>query len=122
MKGTILLSYDENTKQIEEEEKSKFLKNLLEQMGVPVEEFWTGGDTLSSDQRIKLRSILSTYGIQVIDDLDGHLQVYVQQELMGEWFKSTYKLKKDLRQIDPKKRLYIEMEISYWTIFEEKQE
>jgi hypothetical protein len=122
MKGTILLNYDENTKQIEEEEKSKFLKNLLDLMGVPTEEFWTGGDSLSIDQRIKLRSILATYSIQVIDDLDGHMQVYVDKELVGEWFKSQYRLKKDLRELDPKKQLYIEMEVSYWTIFEEQQE
>ena len=32
MKGTILLNYNENTHQVEEEEKSRFLKTLLEQM------------------------------------------------------------------------------------------
>jgi hypothetical protein len=41
MKGTILLDSNENTQQIEEEEKYRFLKNLLEEMGVPINEFWT---------------------------------------------------------------------------------
>lgn len=124
MKGTILLNYDDNTKQVEEEEKSKFLRSLLEQMGVPVEEFWstTTDKPLSVNQRIKLRSILTTYGIQVIDDLDGHLQIYVEGELVGEWFKCEYKLKKDLRQIDPRKQLYLEMLVNFWTIFEESQD
>jgi hypothetical protein len=121
MQGTILLNYNENVKQVEEEEKTRFLRGLLEQMGVPVEEFWTTDTSLSIDQRIKLRNILATYGIQVIDDLDGHMQVYVDKELVGEWFKSTYKLKRDLRELDPKKQLYMEMTINFWTIFEQQE-
>ncbi len=122
MQGTILLNYNENVKQIEEEEKLSFLRNLLEQMGVTVDDFWTTGTSLSIDQRVKLRTILATYGIQVIDDLDGHMQVYVERELVGEWFKSTYKLKRDLRELDPKKQLYMEMTINFWTIFEEQEQ
>lgn len=122
MKGTILLDYNENTKQIEEEEKYRFLRNLLEQMGVPIEEFWTTDTLLSIDQRIKLRGILATYGIQVIDDLDGHMQVYVEGELAGEWHKCSYKIKRDLRQIDPRKQLYLEMEVNCWSLFEEQEQ
>jgi len=121
MKGTLLLNYDENTKAVEEEERTRFLHSLLEQMGIPVNEFWTGELNLSVDQRIKLRNILATYSVQVIEDLDGHMQVYVENELVGEWHKCSYKLKKDLRQIDPKKRVYLEMEINYWSIFEEQE-
>jgi hypothetical protein len=122
MQGTLLLNYDENTRQVEEEEKHKFLHSLLSQMGVPVEEFWNGDSNLSVPQKIKLRNILATYNIQAIDDLDGHMQVYVENELVGEWHKCTYKLKQDLRQLDPKKRLYLEMAIDYWSIFEEESE
>ncbi len=122
MKGTLLLNYDENTRQVEEEEKNRFLYSLLDQMGVPVNEFWDGNTTLSIPQRIKLRNILATYNIQVLDDLDGHMQIYVENELVGEWHKCTYKLKKDLRQLDPKKRIYMEMAINYWSIFEEESE
>lgn len=121
MQGTILLNYNENVKQVEEEEKSRFLRNLLEHMGVEIYDFWTSETVLSIEQRIKLRSILATYGIQVIDDLDGHMQIYVERELVGEWFKSTYKLKRDLRELDPKKQLYMEMTINFWSIFEEQE-
>jgi hypothetical protein len=47
--------------------------------------------------------------------------VYIDNELVGEWHKCTYKLKKDLRQLDPKKRIYLEMQIDYWSIFEEQE-
>lgn len=122
MKATLLLNHDENTKQVEEEEKTRFLRNLLQESGVPIQEFWNSDGPLTVDQRIKLRKILSTYDIQVIDDLDGHMQVYVGGEIIGEWHKCTYKLKRDLRQMDPRKQLYLEMEVNCWTLFEEKEQ
>lgn len=126
MKATILLNHNENTHQVEEEEKTRFLKSILEQMGVPIQEFWTSDGPLSVDQRIKLRGILITYGIQVIDDMDGHMQIWVssdgENELCAEWFKSTYKLKRDLRVLDPRKQLYLEMEVNCWSLFDEANE
>jgi hypothetical protein len=121
MKGTILLNYDANVSEESEQERNRFLKGLLDQMGVPVSDFWTSDGLLSIDQKIKLRQILSTYDVQVIDDLDGHMQVYVDNELVGEWHKCSYKLKKDLRQRDPKKQLFIEMEVNCWSLFEESE-
>ena len=121
MNGTILLDYNENTKQVEDEEKTRFLRTLLEQMGVPISDFWIE-DSLTIENRIKLRNVLTTFGVQVIDDLDGHLQVYVEGEKVGEWNKCTYKLKRDLKQLDPKKQLYLEMEVNCWTIFEQQEQ
>lgn len=121
MKGTILLNYNENTRQVEIEEKNRFLKNLLEQMGIPIDTFWLNDNSLSVEQKIKLRNLLINYSIQVIDDLDGHLSIYVEGELIGEWHKCTYKLKRDLSQIDPRKQLYLEMQINCWSLFEEQE-
>lgn len=122
MKGTILLNYNDNTKQVEDEEKMRFLRGLLEQMGVPIQEIWATDEPLSTMQRIKLRGILATYNVQVIDDLDGHMQIYVEGEKVAEWLKCTYKLKRDLRQIDPRKQLYLEMEVNCWSLFEEEEQ
>jgi hypothetical protein len=122
MQGTILLNYDENTRRVEEEEKSKFLRSVLDEMGVPVSEFWTSDAPLTINQKIKLREILGAYSIQVIDDLDGHMQIYVEGELIGEWNKCTYKLKRDLQQLDPRKQLYLEMKIDCWSLFDEAAE
>lgn len=121
MQGTILLNYNENTKQVEEEEKNNFLRSVLESMGVPITDFWHTTHPLSISQKIKLREVLGTYNIQVIDDLDGHMQIYVERELVGEWNKCTYKIKRDLRQLDPKKQLYLEMTISCWSLFDEEK-
>ncbi len=121
MKGTILLNKDENYRLVEEEEKSRFLRNLLEQMGVPITDVWGDDLSLTVEQRIKVLNILRTYSIRVLDDQDGHMQVYVEGELVGEWNKCTYKLKKDYSELDPKRRLYLEMEVNCWTLFEEEE-
>ena len=126
MKGTILLNYSENTKQVEKEEESRFLKSVLEPMGIPLD-FWTNDGVLSVNQKIKLREVLHNFRIQIIDDLDSHIQVYFTDDegethLIGEWHKPTYKLKRDLSQLDPKKQLYLEMEINCWTMAEDLQQ
>lgn len=122
MQGTILLNYNENTRHVEEEEKNRFLRSLLEQMGISLDSFWSDETALSVEQRIKLRQLFIVYSIQVIDDLDGNMKVYVERELIAEWHKCTYKLKRDMSQLDPKKQLYLEMSIDYWSLFEEQKE
>lgn len=126
MKGTILLNHNENFRIVEDEEKQRFLRDLLSQMGVPISDFWNDETSLTVDQKIKLRSVLTTFRVQVIDDMDGHMQVYFtddngETELVGEWFKCSYKLKKDPSQKDPKRQLYLEMEVSCWSVYEEQE-
>jgi len=128
MKGTILLNYSENTHQVEEEEKARFLRGILEQsfqntdVAAQIQTIWNTDGPLPAVQKVKLRGILATYGIQVIDDLDGHMQIYLENELIAEWFKCTYKLKRDLRAVDPRKRVYLEMEVNCLSVFDDKEE
>lgn len=119
MQGLILLNYNEDTKKVEEEEKTRFLRDILEQIGVPIEEFWADELLLSIEQRKKLRQILVSYNIQVVDDRDGGLFIYVDNEKIAEWRKPIYKLKQNLQEIDPKKKVFIEMTVDQWSLFEE---
>lgn len=119
MKGTILLNFDENTRQVEEEEKRRFLHSLLEEIGVPLE-FWTSDEPLTIEQRMQIRKVLTTYGIHVDDSPDG-MDIFVEGQKVASWSKPHYILKKDLSQLDPKKRLYLEMLIECWTLFEETE-
>jgi len=129
MKGTILLNHSDNTHLVEDEEKARFLRGLLEQMfeEVPevmtkIAEIWSEDGTLSPEQKIKMRQFMNIYGIQVIDDLDGHMKIYLDGQVVGEWFKCKYKLKRDLSQIDRRRQFYLEMEVNCWSVFESTEE
>jgi hypothetical protein len=119
MEGIILLNAQENTKQVEEEEKNRFVKNILETLGVPsINDIWGEGE-LTVDAKVKLRNLLSSFNINIIDDMDGGLKIYVDQDVVAEFKKPTYILKRDNNQIDPKKKNYLQMTISTWSAFDE---
>ena len=129
MKAVILLNYNENTRQIEEEEKARFLRGILELCfdAAPdvlnqIQEIWNVDGALPAIQRVKLRGILATYNIQVIDNLDGQMKIYLEKELIGEWLKCTYKLRKDPGAIDLKQRIYLEMHVECWSVFDAPEE
>src|SRR5690606_23690603 len=113
VKEKILLNYSDSTSEVESEERTRFLFSILERMEIPVDSIWNGELNLTVGQKIKLREILSTYNIMILEDLDNHMQMFVEGELVAEWHPCTFKLKKDLREINPKKKLYIEMETNY---------
>ena len=121
MKANIHLNYSENVRQVAEEEKISFLRNLLEQMNLPVEEVWSDDMSLSIEQKIKLRNFLTKWEIRVISDNEGGMQVLNKDNLIGNWKPPTYKVKQDLQESDPKKQFYLEMTVDYFSIFEEQQ-
>lgn len=119
MRKVLNLRYGSNTKQVEDEGRLDFLKNLLDKMGVPTNDFWSEGGAPSIIQRKKIRGILTQYKIH-IDDIEESMSVYVESELVAKWNKMLCKIKRDLSQ-EPKKQLYIEMTVDSWTIFDNEK-
>ena len=129
MIGTILLNYNENVRQVEEEEKSRFLKGFLEQcfedapeLAEQIASIWEVDGPLPAPQKIKLRSILTAHDIQVIDEQDGTLIIYIENQKVATFKKPTYKLRQDLSKLNRKERLDIEMTIECESLFETAQE
>lgn len=118
MQGTLLLNSNENTRKVEEEQKTLFVKSIIELAEIPLEGLELEEEELSLETRIKLREILSKYSIKIIDYPDGHLEIYDGTELIAEWKKCEYVLKRDITTIDPTKKLYLEMKIDFWSVFE----
>src|SRR5277367_5279809 len=116
MQYIILLSKNEKTKDVEAQEQARFVKSIFEALEVPIE--WNPDEPHSIEDKMKLRKSLSTYGINIISDIEGGLKVFVNTDLIGEWYKCSYKLKQDPSQIDPAKKLYLEMTVNFWTTFE----
>jgi hypothetical protein len=118
MQYSILFDRNENIKEIEIKEQNRFVKSILEAIEVPLDE-WNPDEPLSIDGKIKLRTNLAQYSINIIDDMDGGVKIYVETDIVAEWKKAKYILKTDKSHVDPKKRLYYQMNINFWSIWEE---
>jgi hypothetical protein len=119
MEATILLNSNENTRQVEHEERENFIRSVLGEMGLPLEDVYEDDGSLSLDGKVRLRSLLGQYGVQVIDNRDGEVKIYADRELVAIWNKPKYSLRKDLLELDPTKKLFLEMRINSWSVFEE---
>lgn len=118
MQYTILLDKHENTKDVERQEQARFIKTVLDSLDVPID--WNPDESLTITSKLKLRQTLEMYNIHILDDTDSGIKIFVNRDLIGDWSKPHYILKTDYSQIDPNKKLYLEMNINFWTIFEEE--
>lgn len=117
MQYSILLDRNENTKEVEIQEQSRFVKSILEALQVPIE--WDPEEPFSVETKRKFIKDLDNYKINIIDDMNGGMKIYVESDVIAEWKKPLFKLKQDKSQIDPKKQLYISMEVDFWSLFDE---
>lgn len=127
MQQKILLSRHEDTHKICLEDRLKFTKSVLEALGLPIGEIWKG-DIPTVEERILVRSMLSNYQVFVSDIGDGVVKIYVTETaengalpkhtLIAEWKAPSFILREDKSNIDPDKRLYLEMTQDFWTIFD----
>lgn len=116
MRYKIKVSRNDNLKAVEAQEQSRFIKSILEALEVPVE--WNPDEPLSIDTKLKLRKEFDNYKINIIDDGDGGLKFFVETEIIAEWKKSVCRLIEDASKSKMSERLYYELEINFWTIFE----
>ena len=122
MKSIILLNSNENTSVVEEEEKTRFIRSILASFELPIDDYWDEEGKITIDNKIKLRSLLSTLNIQIIDNSDGEIQVFCDGTVIAKWNKCEYVLRRDLKERDPAKKLYLEMKTDHWSIFEDLEE
>lgn len=119
MKYNVLLERNEDTKAIEAQERSRFLKSVLESFEVGIE--FDPDEELSIEKKSKLRSDLREFELNLIYEHDGGMKIFLRDDLVAEWYKPFYKLKIDPSQKDPNDKLYLQMDISFWTILEDEE-
>lgn len=110
----------EDAKVVEEEECNSFVKSILEQIGVPLNEIWPD-ILLTVEQKIKLRDLLSKLEIEIIYDGDRGCEIYHQDNKLAQWFKPKFILKEDKQARNPNKRLFYEMVINTWSVFDTEE-
>lgn len=127
MKASIYIDR-EDYREVEKEEQQRFVRGIVEKMIAPsdrskLDECWPPDEyKLSVDDRIKLRSIYNKYNIVLIDDKDGGIKIYVGKEIVAEWKKCTFDFKIDHTEIDPNKKIFYQMNIEYWDLFDDEDE
>ncbi len=120
---TSILANREDARKVEAEAQHDFIFFILESMEIPtdiLEECFpeAGLEEFGVEEKIKLRKYLRQFGVHIIHDYDGGIKVYVDKEVVAEWKKCRFSLREDSSAIDPKDRLYVEVHINYWTIFD----
>ncbi len=110
----------EDYKFVEIEEQNRFIRDILENMDVPLDECWPDDEyKVSTQDKIKFRHVLNMFDINIINDKDGGIKIYVGQELVAEWKKSTFEYKVDHGEINPAKKIFYQMNIECWSLFDE---
>lgn len=125
----------DNYREVEQEWKYEWIFYILSNIGLAEEVlmdcFPEGGfEDFGIDHRQKLRKHCDDHNITIVDDRDGGLKIYVrisydgkeEQVLIAEWKKCLFNLREDREEVNPSKKLYIEIVANPWATFEEQDE
>jgi hypothetical protein len=110
----------EDAQAIEEEERNIFVRGVLAEVGIPVDEIWPD-ISLTVEAKVALRGLLAKLGVEIIDDGDRGYQIYHENTKLGEWFKPKFILREDKGARTLAKKLYYEMVIKTWTVFDQQE-
>jgi hypothetical protein len=127
MERSIYLDRDD-CESIENEERSLFVRGILEEIGIPEESLYDVWPELelSIEHKMKLRKLLDELDLEIIYDGGRGVKIYhgnpPNGKLIAEWFKPRFIMKKDIQARDSNKKLYYEMVIKTWSAFEEEND
>jgi hypothetical protein len=117
MNETSIYINREDATKVEAEERDIYIKSILEGMGVPLDDVWP--DThLTVEQKIKLRELLSKLDLEIVEDGDRGYRVYSEGDLLAEWFKPRFVLRKDESARSNRNKLFYEMIVKTNDVFE----
>lgn len=111
----------EDAKAIEEEERNLFLRGVLEQIGVPLDDIWPD-ILLTVEQKRNLRVLLDKLEVEIVDNGDRGYEIYHQDTLLAKWYKPKFILREDKKPRNRNKRLYFEMVIRTESVFDTEEE
>jgi hypothetical protein len=110
----------DDAKAVEEEERNLFLKSVLEEVGVPLEDVWPD-ILLTIEQKRKLRDLLAKLEIEIIDDGDRSYTIYHNDTTLCKWNKPKFILRENNKARNPNKRLFFEMVINTTSVFDTEE-
>lgn len=126
MKYSVIANYDpKSISEAIEEEKLQFLVFVLDSMGVELDGCFPdplNPANITADHRSKLAELLNKFAISIIDNKDKTFDIFLEKDKIASWLKHWIELKKDFSEINPKRRIYVEIHLECWSIFEQKED
>jgi hypothetical protein len=126
MKYSVITNYDpKSISEAVEEERLQFLVFVLDSMGLDL-----GGcfpdplnpKNIKVEHREKFSEVLDKFNISVLDYKDKTFDVFLEKDKIASWGKHWVELKKDLSEVDPKRRIYITIHLECWSVFEQSKD
>jgi len=119
------LASRENFRKVEEEWQYEFIYYVLSSIGIPEDILdgcfpEEGAEGFTVEHRVELRKYMTTFDVKIIDDRDGGITMYLEEELIARWKKCKFSLREDPKEVDPAQRIYVEVQADIWTIFDEE--
>jgi hypothetical protein len=113
----IILVNRHEARKVEHEEKAKWIRFILEKMEIPLDGLWPEDPSMENLRRMKFK--IKKLGIDIIDDAQDGILIYVNDDLIAEWKKPWYKLMEDPKERDLQYRFYYEMHLNARSVFDE---
>lgn len=122
MKDSIQADKD-NYREVFQQLRFDWLCTILSQTGMNLDDCFPESGNYQDQtiqQKNKLRNDLNDNNILIIDNSDDSIIIYIQDQEIARWSKPNYIKREDLKQLDRKKRFYIEIIIEYNSVFDEE--
>jgi hypothetical protein len=104
----VLILQRSEQQEVELREKTNFINEILLRIGFYESENDIKAVLNMQDLRL-LKSLLNKCNIDILDDCNNGIKIYLENKLVAEWLKPRYILRSDNKILDPKKRFYLEM-------------
>ena len=112
-----IITFDRNIKtaDVEKEWRYNFIHEVLQAMGIPVENIWLEL-TLDAESKQRLVDLLNHYDIQIYEDIEGVVEIFYKKDSIARWNKPKFRFKQDL-SLSREKQVYLEMITDYWSLY-----
>lgn len=123
MTNKIFITGRHDAREVAEENKYQFIRLVLFNLGIPEEEIEPCLPETSKEfnlnHKIYLRNVLKKFDLNVVDDGDGGIKIYLENTKIAEWKKCKFVMKEDLSTIEPSERIYMEVHAEFYLPGEE---
>lgn len=116
----IILANLSDFQSVVDEERYNFSRHILNEIGLPIDCMPEDPAEFDRDNKIAYRGLLVQYNVKAIEDRDGGLKIYHENDLLGEWKKPFYIRRVDRNQLDPTDRIYLEIHLEFYSVFIEE--